>query len=118
MLKNQIDTLTPNFFFSFNLYFKYSNESCEPILEMYVLRNFELYKEVFNPINFDPSNGFLKIWEPIEILTPKVGALGSVWAHSLTLSHTFENVNVTPTLHFRPTPFHALALVTSLRLKS
>jgi len=31
-----------------------SNESCEPILDIYVSRFFQLYKEHFNPISFDP----------------------------------------------------------------
>jgi len=43
--------------------------------------------------------------------------LGNVWAHSLTFSHTFGNVNVTPGLHSQPAPFHAFALVMSPRLR-
>ncbi len=44
--------------------------------------------------------------------------LGSVWTHSFPLSYTPKNVNVTPELHFRLAPFHAIALVASPRLKS
>jgi hypothetical protein len=41
--------------------------------------------------------------------------LGNVWAHSLTFSCFPRNVSVTTKLHFRPAPFHALALVTNPR---
>jgi len=36
-------------------------------------KNFQWYKELFNPMSFDPWNTFLKIWNSIGILTPKVG---------------------------------------------
>jgi hypothetical protein len=51
---NQIDTLTPRVFFSHNLCFKYSNGTCEPNLNIYVLRAFQWYKKIFNPNIFDP----------------------------------------------------------------
>jgi hypothetical protein len=43
----------------------------------------------------------------------------NVWTHFLTFSCTFKNVNVNVIfeLHFQPTPFHTLVLVTSPRLK-
>jgi len=74
----------------------------------YILRAFQWYKEHFNPMSFDPSNCSLNIWETIGI--------PSVWAHSLTLSHTPKNVNVTLGLHSWPTHFHALALVANPKL--
>jgi hypothetical protein len=40
MVKNQISTFTPDFSFGHNLCFKYSNGSCEHILDIYILRNF------------------------------------------------------------------------------
>jgi hypothetical protein len=43
---------------------------------------------------------------------------GSVWAHSLTLSHTSKSVNVIIGLHSWPAPFHALVLVMNPRLRS
>jgi hypothetical protein len=54
MVRDQIDTLTPNPSFDRNLCLKYSNGSCKPILDVYVLKDFQWYKEVFNLMNFDP----------------------------------------------------------------
>jgi hypothetical protein len=52
---NQFDTLSPNLSFGHNLCCcKCSNESCKPILDIYVLRAFQWYKEIFNTMNFDP----------------------------------------------------------------
>jgi len=65
MVESQIDTLTPNLFFGHNLCCKYSNGSCESILDIEVLKKIQWYKEFFNPMNFDPSNYFLKIWDSI-----------------------------------------------------
>ncbi len=65
-------------------------------------------------MSFDPSNGSLRIWESTRTPIPKMGVLGSVWAHSLTLSCTPRNVNVIPMLHSWLAPFHALILVTNL----
>jgi hypothetical protein len=54
VVKSQIGTLTPGPSFGHNLCFKYPNGSCEPILHIYVLRYFQWYNEIFNPMNFDP----------------------------------------------------------------
>jgi hypothetical protein len=99
VVENQIDTLIPNLSFDHNLCCKYSNGSCEPILDIYVLISFQWYKEIFSLMNFDPSNYSLKIWESIRIPTPKMGvhlgmcglipshylALLGVWLPSYTL---------------------------------
>jgi len=61
MVESQIDTLTLDPSFSHNMFCKCSNESCEPILDIYVLKDFQCYNEVFNPMSFDPSNCYLKI---------------------------------------------------------
>jgi hypothetical protein len=62
-------------------------------------------------MSFDPSNRFLKISEVHQKSNSQsVNPLGSVWAHSLTLSRTPKNVNVTLELHSRPAPFHAPCL--------
>jgi hypothetical protein len=71
---SQIANLTPGPSFGHNLCFRCSNGSCEPILDIYVPRAFQRYKELFNPLGFDPCNFFLKIWESIGTPTPKVGA--------------------------------------------
>ncbi len=54
MVGSQIGILTPDLFWGQNLCFKFSNGSCKPILDIYVLRNFQWYKKFFNPMNFDP----------------------------------------------------------------
>jgi hypothetical protein len=64
---NQIDTLTLSPSFDHNLCCKYSSGSCEPILDIYVIQNFQWYNEVLNPMSFDFFNCFLNI------STPKVG---------------------------------------------
>ncbi len=117
MVGGQTANLTPNPSFGHNLCFKCPNGSCEPILNIYVPRDFQLYKEWLNPIGFDPCNCSLKIWESIRTRTPKVGAHLGVWrfipSHSPTLLGTWD---VTPGLPSWPTPLQALALVTSPRL--
>jgi len=114
MVKNQIGTLIIDFSFGHNLCIKYSNESYKPILDIYVSKSFQWYKELFNPMIFDPWNYSLKIWKSIKTLIPKVGAhlrvCGLIPSHSLTLS---GSVNIIPKLHSRPSPFQALTLVAS-----
>jgi hypothetical protein len=56
-----LDILTPNLSFGHNLWCKYSNGSYKPILDIYVLRTFQWYKEALNPMSFGPSNRSLKI---------------------------------------------------------
>jgi hypothetical protein len=52
---------------------KCPNGSCEPILDIYVPKDFQSYKDFFNPMRFDPYNHSLKIWKSIGTPTPKVG---------------------------------------------
>ncbi len=51
MVRSQIGNLTFDLSFGHNLCFKYPNESCEPILDIYVSRAFQRYKELFNLMN-------------------------------------------------------------------
>jgi hypothetical protein len=53
MVGSQIDTLILNPSFGHNLCCNYSNGSCKPILNIYVLKSFLWYKEFFNPMSFD-----------------------------------------------------------------
>ncbi len=89
MVRNQIGTLTPNPFFGHNLYYKYSNGSCKLNLNIYVSKDFQWYKEIFNPTNFDPWNYFVKIWNFVGIPIPKVGihlgVCGLIPSHFFTL---------------------------------
>jgi hypothetical protein len=122
MVKSQIGTLTFDPSFGHNLWYKYSNVLCKPILDICVSRSSQWYKDFFNPMSFDPWNPFLNIWDSIGIPTPKVrvhlGVCGFIPSHSLTLFHTLGSANVTPRLHFWPAPFHARALIASPKLRS
>jgi hypothetical protein len=91
---SQIAKLTLDPSFGHNLCFRYPNGSCEPILDIYVPRTFQWYKELFNLMSFDPYDHSLKIQESIGIPTPKVGAHLGMWkfipSHSLTLSRAWN----------------------------
>jgi hypothetical protein len=104
-------------FFGHNLCFKYSNEICKFIWDIYVPKDFQWYKKNFNPMGFDLCNHSLKIQKSIGAPIFKVWAHLGVWrfipSHSLTLSEAW---NVTPRLHFWPTSSQAFALVVSPRL--
>jgi len=117
VVKSQIDNLTLGLSFGHNLCFKCPNGSCEPILDIYIPRDFQWYKEIFHPMGFDPCNRSLKIQKSIVTPTPKVAAHLGVWgfipSHSPTLPRAW---NVTPELHSCPAPLQALALVASSRL--
>ncbi len=104
----------PQLVFSHNLCCKYLNGSCEPILDIYVLRVFEWYEEVLNSMSFDLSSHFLKFGSPSRRQLP----FTEFKFHSFTFSHTLESVNVTPKLHSRLAFFYALALVVNPRLGS
>jgi hypothetical protein len=118
MVWSQIGTLTPSPFLGHNFCFKYPNESCDPILNIFFSRSFWWYKGLFNPMSFDSWNFLLKIQESIRIPILKMGAhlgvCGFIPSHFPTFSGTW---NMTPGLHFWPTPLQALALVASRRLR-
>jgi len=108
---SQIDNLTSNPSFGHNLYFKCPNGSCKPILDIYVARTFQWYKEMFNPLGFDPCNCSLKIWESNGTPNSQSGSsFGSVKVHSFTLAFI-------PELPFRPVTLQTLALVANSRLR-
>jgi hypothetical protein len=67
-------------------------------------------------MSFGLSNHSMKIQESIETLTLKVGVHLRVWVHSFTFSGIPGSVYVTPELHSRPSPFHALTLVVNPKL--
>jgi len=89
MVRNQIDNLISGPSFGHNLCFNYPIGSCEPILNINILKVFQWFKEIFNSMNFDPYNRPLKIRNSIGTPTPKVGADLGVWkfipSHFLTL---------------------------------
>ncbi len=61
MIESQIDNLTPDFSFGYNLCFRYPHGACEPILDIYIPKAFQWYKELFNQMKFDLCDYLLKI---------------------------------------------------------
>jgi hypothetical protein len=108
---NQIINLT------FDPSFKCPNGSCEPILNIYVPRAFQWYKEFLNPMGFDSYNRILNIQESIGIPTPKMEAHLGGWrfipSHFPTLLGAWD---VTLELLSWPTPLQTLVQVASPRL--
>ncbi len=93
MVGSQIDNLTLNPFFGHNLCLKFPNGSCKPILDIYVPRDFQWYKELINPLSFNPYNRSLKILESIGTQNSQSGSsFGSVKVHSLGISYTPESM--------------------------
>jgi hypothetical protein len=122
MVKSQITNLTLGPSFGHNLCFKCPNGSWEPIFDIYVLRSFQWYKELFNLMGFDPCNCSLKIWESIGTLIHfgihlGVGTHLGMWrfirSHSPTLPTSWDVILRLP---FWPAPLQALVLVASPRL--
>jgi len=105
MVRSQIGSLTPDPSFDHNLCFKYPNGTYKPILNIYVTRVFQWYKELFNLMSFDPYNFLLKIQESIRNPAPKVsvhlGVSGFIPSHSPTLPRAW---NVILGLQFWPAP--------------
>jgi len=117
VIESQIAHLTPDLSFGHNLCFRCPNGSCEPILDIYGPRAFQRYKEILNPLSFDPFNHSMKIQESIETPTPKVEAPLEVWGFIPSHFPTFPGAcNVTPELPSWPTTLQALTLVASPRL--
>jgi hypothetical protein len=115
---SQIGNLTSGLSFSHNLCLKCPNESWKPILNIYVLRAFQWYKELFNPMSFDLWNLSLKIRESISTPTAKVrvhlGVWGFIPSHFFALPGAW---NATLKLPSWPAPLQALALVANPRLR-
>jgi len=79
VVKSQIGNLTLGLSFSHNLCFKCPNEQWEPILDIYVPKDFQWYKERHKPLSFDPWNCSLKFWKSTRTPSPKVGVALGVW---------------------------------------
>jgi len=90
MIGSQIDILTPGPSFDHNFCFKYSNGSCEPILDIYVSRSLQWYKEFneFWPLKLLSQN----LWIHQDSNSQSENPLGSVWVHSFTLSYIPKNM--------------------------
>jgi len=67
---SQIANLTLSFSFSHNLCFRCPNGWCKPILDIWVPRSFQWYKERLKPLKFDSCSHPLKIRESTGTPTP------------------------------------------------
>jgi hypothetical protein len=79
MVGSQIANLIPDPSFGHNLCFRYPKGSCKPILDIYIPISFQWYKELLNPLSFDPCNCSMKIRKSTGTPTPKVEAPLEVW---------------------------------------
>jgi hypothetical protein len=86
---NQIGNLTSGLSFGHNLCFNYPNGSCKPILDIYVPITFEWYKELFNPMGFDPCNCTLRFESPSRFQFPK---WDFTWECGGSFPHTFHTL--------------------------
>jgi hypothetical protein len=111
LVGSQTASLTPGPSFGHNLCFRCQNEQCEPILDIYVPRSFQWYKQCHKPLRFDPSNRSLKFWKSTGTPSPKVGVALGVWWLTPSHSSTLPGVsNVTPGLPLGPHPCNPFCL--------
>jgi len=112
MVGSQIANLILNLFFGHNLCFRCPNGWCETILDIYVSIAFQWYKELLEPLGFDPCNHSPR--KSIGIPTPNMGVHLGVW--TFFPSHSFAlpgHENATPRFNFGPHPCKPFALVVS-----
>ncbi len=88
MVKSQIGNLIHDPPFGHNLCFKCPNGSCKPVLDIYVLKVFQ----IFNPMSFDLVIAFWRFESPLGLQFPKWDSLRNVGVHSLTLSYPPDNI--------------------------
>jgi hypothetical protein len=105
VVTSQISNLTLDLSFGHNLCFKCPNGSHKTILNIYVPRAFQWYKEIFNPMGFGPFNFSLKIQKSTNTPTPKMGAhLVCEGSFSHTLLHSWEHEMWLPGFTISPHP--------------
>jgi hypothetical protein len=86
VVDNQINNLTLGPSFRHNLCFKCSNVSYKPILDIYIPRAFQWYKEILNPIVLAPAIIPWRFKGPLGLQLSKLGVHLGVWRFN---SHTF-----------------------------
>jgi len=87
-------------------------------LDIYVPIVFQWYKEFLKPLNFDPSNCPLKIWESTETPIPKVKVSLGVWGFIPShFSHSRVKVMWLPGFPLGPQPCKPFVLVANPRLR-
>ncbi len=118
MVGSQISNLTFDLSFGHNLCFKYSNETCKPILDIYILESFKWYNELFSRMNFEPTITLWKFKSQLGFQLPKweptLGVCGFIPSHPPTFMGAW---NVTLELHPWPAPLKALTLDEKPRLR-
>jgi hypothetical protein len=92
LVRSQTGSLILDRSFGHNLYFRCPNEPWKPILDIYVPRAFQWYKERYKPLSFDPWNRSLKFRESIGTPFPKVGVALGVWGFTPSHFPTFPGV--------------------------
>jgi hypothetical protein len=117
LVGSQIGSLTLGPPFVHNLCFRCPNEQCKPILNIYVPRSFQWYKERHKTLRFDPWNCSLKFWESTGTQSPKMGVALGVWGFTPSHFSTLPRVcDVTLGLSLGPQLCNPLALVASPKL--
>jgi hypothetical protein len=80
--------------FGHNLCFRCPNESCKPILDIYISIAFQWYEGFLAPLGFDPCNHSLNIRESTRTPTPNMGVHLGMWrffpSHSFALPRAWE----------------------------
>jgi hypothetical protein len=117
LVGNQTGNLTPGPSFGHNLCFRCPNEQYEPILNIYILKDFQWYKERHKPLSFDPWNYSMKFRESTRIPSPKGGVALGVWGFTPSHFPTLSGVcDVTFGFSLGPHPCNPFALVASPKL--
>ncbi len=113
---SQIANLTPSLSFGHNLCFRYPNEQCKPILDIYVLRAFQWYKGLHKPLRFP----WITLWSfggSTGTPSPKVGVALGVWKFTPSHFPTLPAVcDVTVGLSFGRHPCNPFVLVVNPKL--
>jgi len=118
LVRSQTASLTPGLSFGHNLCFRCPNEQFEPILDIYVPRDFQWYKQRHNSLSFDLWNRSLKFQESTGTPSPKVGVALGVWRFTPSYFPTLPRVcDVTPGLSLGPHLCNPFALVASPKLR-
>jgi len=103
--------------FGHNLCFRCLNGQCKSILDIYVPRVFQWYKQRHKPLSFDPWNRSLKFRDSIGTPSPKMGVALGVWGFTPSHFPTLPGVcDVTPRLPLGSHTCNPFALVTNPRL--
>jgi hypothetical protein len=105
VVESQIANLIIDLSFGHNLCFRCPNGSCKPILDIEISISFQWYKEIFNPLDFDPCNCSLTFKSPPELQLPMwefPWECESLFSHALLHSQEHATWLLTSPLGSRP----------------